>query len=134
MYTKWWILLLFLFLFLPFSFFFFLFLTYSFFFFLFSFKFQTGIMSKMPFLRGCVMFGLVTLLWADIGLSGKSQGSSTRKPQVSIKSQTGVMAKKLWKITIFKRLRDVWFGKFFVRWYRNIREVTRVSHTKTPGL
>ena len=46
---------------------------------------------KSPFLRGCVISGLVNLWWGIIGLSGKSQGSSTRKPQVSIKSQTGVM-------------------------------------------
>ena len=38
------------------------------------------------------------------------------------------------KITIFKRLCDIWFGKFFVRQYRNIREVARVIHMKTPGL
>ena len=80
------------------------------------------------------MWCLVIFLWVDIGISGKLQASSTRKPQVSIKSQTRVIAKKLWKITIFKRLRDVWFDKFFVRWYRNIREVTRVIHAKTPGL
>ena len=42
------------------------------------------------------MFGLVNFLWGDIGLSGKSQKSSTGKPQVFIKSQTGVMVKKLW--------------------------------------
>ena len=40
------------------------------------------------------MFGLINFLWGDIGIPGKSQGSSTRKPQVSIKSQTGVMAEK----------------------------------------
>ena len=57
-----------------------------------------------------------------------------RKAQVSIKSQTKVMAKKLQKITIFKRLRDIWFGNFFVRRYKNIREDTRVIQAKTPGL
>ena len=54
-------------------------------------------------------FRLVNFLWGNIGISGKSQGSSMRKLQVSIKSQIWVMAKKLQKITIFKRLRDVWF-------------------------
>ena len=51
-----------------------------------------------------------------------------------MKSQTGIMAKKLQKITIFKRLRDVWLGKFFVRYYRSIRKVTKGIHAKTPGL
>ena len=67
---------------------------------------------KSQFFRGCVIFGLVKFLWDDIETSGKSQGSSTQKPQVSIKSETGVIAKKLQKITISERLRDVWFGNF----------------------
>ena len=37
------------------------------------------------------------------------------KPQVSVKSRTGVMAKKLPKITIFKRLGDFWLVEFVVR-------------------
>ena len=89
---------------------------------------------KSPFLRGCVIFGLVNLWWGDIELSGKLQGSSMRKHHVSIKSQAGVMAKKLRKITILKRLRDFWFGEFVVRYYRTIWEVTRVIHAKTPRL
>ena len=38
------------------------------------------------------------------------------------------------KITILKKLRDVWFGKFVMRWYKTIREVISVNHAKTPGL
>ena len=57
-----------------------------------------------------------------------------RKPHVSIKSQAEVMAKKLPKITIFKRLCDFWFGEFVVRYYRTIWEVTKVIYAKTPGL
>ena len=86
----------------------------------------------MKYLVCEVWFG--NFFWGDIGISGKSQGSSTQKPQVSITSQTGVMTKKLWKITILKRLGDIWFGKFLVRQYRNIRKVTRVIHAKTPGV
>ena len=81
-----------------------------------------------------MIFVLVNLCWGDIGVSGKQHTSSTQKPQVSIKSQTGVMAKKLPKITIFERLRDFWFGEFVVRWHRTIRKVTYVIHEKTPGL
>ena len=42
--------------------------------------------------------------------------------------------KKSPKITIFKRLRDFWFGEFVVRYYWTIWEVTRVTYAKTPGL
>jgi len=45
------------------------------------------------------------------------------------------MVKKLRKITIFKRLRHFWFGKFVVRYYRIIYrivwKVTRVIYAKT---
>ena len=103
-----------------------------------SIKHQNGNMAKK--VQKIIIFNRLryvwfgNFLWGDIGISKKSQGRSTQKPQVSIKSQTGVMVKKLQKITIFKRLRDVWFGNFFMRWYKNIREVTRVIYAKTPGL
>ena len=58
-----------------------------------------------------VWFG--KFFWGNIGISDKSQGSSMQKLQVSITSQTGVMAKKLWKITILNRMSDIWFGNFF---------------------
>ena len=39
---------------------------------------------KSQFLIGCVIFDLTNFLWGDLRISGKSLGSSTRKPQVSI--------------------------------------------------
>ena len=49
---------------------------------------------KSLFLRGHMMFGLVIFFCGNIGISGMSQGSSTQKPQVSMKSQSRVIAKK----------------------------------------
>ena len=52
-----------------------------------SIKSQTWVVAKklqkLPYLRGCMIFDLVNFLWGNIGISGKSLGSSTRKPQVS---------------------------------------------------
>ena len=81
--------------------------------------------------RWSMIFGLGNFLWDDIGILGKSQEASMWKPQVSIKSQTGVMAKP--NQTLRNLLKIVIFG-IFVRWYKNIREVTRVIHAKTPCL
>ena len=75
-------------------------------------KCQTRVMAKnykmSPFWRGCMIFGLVNLWSSEIGLSWKSHGVSTRKPQVFIKSQTGVVAKKLPKLYMRKEQKEIW--------------------------
>ena len=56
---------------------------------------------KSLFFRGFVRFGLVNFSSGVIELSGRSQGTSTRKPRVSIKSQSWDMPKNhyFWEVS-----------------------------------